>query len=309
MALPYARSTPEPALSLVCDPPLDWPATLAYLGARATPGVETVTRDGRYARAVRMRGHIGHLSVRAAPGGRRLVVSISRGLAPVRVPLRRRVRRLFDLDTDPRPVTTHLARDPLLAALVRRRPHLRLIGAMDGFELAVRAVLGQGVTVRGASLLAGRVAALAAEPLADGPFGLSRLPISVARLAETPVSRLRAIGLTRRRADCLLAMARATATGDLPELVAERRSSDPQGFIDRFTRLPGIGAWTAHYVAMRALGWPDAFPESDLGLRKAVGGLRPERLRAAAARWRPWRAYAAHYLWTSPLSTSTGTRS
>ena len=215
-----------------------------------------------------------------------------------------RVRRLFDLDTDPRPITAHLAGDRLLAPLVARRPNLRLIGAMDGFELAVRAVLGQAVTVRGASLLAARLTRLVAEPLADAPFGLTHLPISAQRLAGLSPHRLRNIGITRSRAECLLALARATADGELPELVTGAPIDEPAAFIRRFTQLPGIGPWTAHYVAMRALAWSDAFPEGDLGLRQAAGGLSARELRVAAERWRPWRAYAAVYLWSVTTLTA-----
>lgn len=299
MALP--RVLPPPAApALHCPPPFSWPAMLAYLGLRATPGVEAVRPDGgRYRRAVRLLGRTGHIAVRSSPDGRALLVETSASLQPVVTPLAARLRRLFDLDADPATVDDHLARDPRLAPLVARRPGLRVPGTLDGFELALRAVLGQAVTVRGASTLAGRLAALVGEPLPDPPPGLERLPVSAERLAETRLERLRDIGLTRGRAQCVLALARAAAAGELPELAGHSPAGDPTGFIRRFTQLRGIGPWTASYVAMRALGWRDAFPEGDLGLRQAVGGLSPARLRAASERWRPWRAYAAQHLWAS----------
>lgn len=294
MALPVG---PE-SVTLPCDPPLDFPAALTYLAPRATHGVEAVTHDGRYARTVRILDRIGWISVGASTDGRHLAVHTSRELVPVRAEVAVRVRRLFDLDTDPRPIAAHLGRDPRLAGLVARRPRLRLVCAMDGFELAVRAVLGQGVTVRGASLLAARLVALAGEPLRNAPLGLTHLPITADGLVRLAPGRLRSIGLPHSRTSGLLALARATAAGELPELVSGDASADPAGFIERISRVPGIGPWTAHYVAMRALGWPDAFPEADLGLRKAMGGVPARDLRAAAERWRPWRAYAAFHLWT-----------
>jgi AraC family transcriptional regulator, regulatory protein of adaptative response / DNA-3-methyladenine glycosylase II len=286
MAVPTAAPTP-----------IDWAAALAYLAARATAGVESVTQDHRYARTARMLGHTGYVVVAARRDGRDVVIGVSGGLQPVLEQVAARIRKVFDLDTDPRPIAAHFARDPLLAPLVDRRPNLRLIGAMDGFELAVRAVLGQAVTVRAASLMAARLTDLAAEPLPDAPFGLTHLPITPGRLAQVSPQRIRSIGITRSRAECLLELARATADGALPELVTGEPVHSPAAFIQRFTALPGIGPWTAHYVAMRTLGWADAFPEDDLGLRKAAGGLTPCELRDAAERWRPWRAYAACHLW------------
>lgn len=289
-------------MRLACDPPLDWPGTLAYLAPRAIPGVETVTADGCYARAVRVLRRSGWVGVGAVAGRRPIRVVVSDGLRPVLADVAARVRRLLDLDTDPVPIAAHLARDPRLAPLVARRPALRLVTAIDGFELAVRAVLGQGVTVGGASLLSARLMRLAAEPLTDAAFGLTYLPISAERLASLGHGRIRSIGITRGRAACLAALARATTAGDLPELANGDPASEPSDFLERFQRLPGIGPWTAHYVAMRALGWSDAFPAGDLGLRRAAGGLSPSELSRAAERWRPWRAYAARHLWASAHS-------
>ena len=299
MALP---TTSPAVLAHTIGPPIDWSRALRYLEPRAISGVETIAEQDRYIRALRMLGHAGHITVREGSGGRHLVVEVSSSLLPILGQVVSRVRRQFDLDTDPGPIAAHLARDPLLAPRVTRRPNLRLIGAADGFELAVRAVLGQGVTVRGASLMAARLSRLAAEPLDDGPSGLTHLPISPDRLAQLSPARLRSIGLTGSRTECLLALAGAVVDGALPELVAGGSAHDPAGFVQRFTALPGIGPWTAHYVAMRALAWADAFPEADLGLRKAAGGLSPSELRATAERWRPWRAYAACHLWSGLIS-------
>jgi AraC family transcriptional regulator, regulatory protein of adaptative response / DNA-3-methyladenine glycosylase II len=290
------------ARALEYHPPYDWPAMLAHLAARATPGVEAVTDDGVYQRTLRIGDHHGHVVVRSstAHGAHALRIELPASLLPALAPLIARLRRLFDLDTDPCAVAAHLRGDAMLAPLVERRPGLRVAGAADPFELALRAVLGQQVTVRGATTLAGRVARLVAEPaLATSPHGLTHLPVSAERLADVSSESLTEIGLTRARAECVVMLARAVSDGTLPELAGDGACADPAEFIRRFVALPGIGPWTAEYVAMRALRWPDAFPAGDLGLRKAMGGISAARLRAAAEPWRPWRAYAAQHLWAS----------
>lgn len=301
-------------------PPYDGPAMRTYLAARAIPGVETVDAAGCYWRTVRLGEARGWLAVgldEAAPAGSSdaapLRLEVSEGLRPVLEPLVARVRRLLDLDADPRAIAAALGRDPTLAPLVARRPGLRLPGAVDGFEIAVRAILGQQVTVRGASTLAGRLVELTAEPLDERPTGpdgrplpLTHLPPAAERLAEIRPETLAGIGLPRARAATIVGLARSVADGELPELTGDPAGADPEDLVRRLTALPGIGPWTATYVAMRALPWVDAFPEADLGLRKAMGGLTPARLRAAAERWRPWRAYAAQHLWAS-LGDSTAT--
>lgn len=288
------------SLSLTYRPPFDWDAMLAYLASRATPGVEAVTAAGRgrYWRSVRLDGHHGYLAVGRAPRAPALRVEVSGALAPVLATLRARLRRLFDLDAEPLTVAAHLAADRMLAPLVALRPGLRVPGAVDGFELALRAILGQQVSVRGATTLSGRLAALIAEPLPDAPTeALAYMPVAAERVAQASIASVMGIGLTRARAECIVTLARTVAIGEWPELSSDKHVDDPAEFVRRLTTLPGIGAWTAQYVAMRAIGWPDAFPEGDLGLRKAMGGLTPVRLRARAERWRPWRAYAAQHLW------------
>jgi AraC family transcriptional regulator, regulatory protein of adaptative response / DNA-3-methyladenine glycosylase II len=278
---------------------------LGYLAARATPGVETVTakHGGQYVRTVQLQGCHGHLSLSPAAHGVR--VAISAGLAPVRESLAARLSRLLDLDVDPAAIAMHLGGDPALASLLVRRPGLRVPGSFDGFELALRTVLGQQVTVRGATTLAGRLAALVGEPMPATPSvagaycsSLTVLAVPADRLADAGIDAVAGIGLPHTRAVCIVALARAVAGGELPELTGDV-CVDRADFRRRLTALPGIGAWTAEYVTMRALRWPDAFPDTDLVLRKATGGLSPARLRAAAERWRPWRAYAAQHLWAA----------
>ncbi len=285
-------------LSLSYRPPYDWPAMLAWLAPRATLGVEAIA-DGRYRRAVRVGEHRGVLAVGAKPKTSALRVELSPSLVPALVPLLTRLRRLFDLDADPAGVREHLGTDPWLGPLVRRRPGLRLAGAMDGFELALRAVLGQQVSVRGASTFAGRLAALVGEPVASepggSPDGLTRFAVTADRLADASEATVAGIGVPRSRAGTMISLARAVAGG--------RLDLTPGADIERARKeliaVPGIGEWTAEYVLMRALRWPDAFPAGDLGLRKAAGGITAAQLHRRAEAWRPWRAYAAAHLWQS----------
>ncbi|MBV9772913.1 MAG: helix-turn-helix domain-containing protein [Gemmatimonadetes bacterium] len=281
------------ALTLAYRPPLAWGALLAYLAGRATPGVEAVEGD-RYLRTVALDGCRGWIAVEPARGADALRVRVSLGLAPVLMPLLARLKSLFDLDAEPEPIAAHLSADSALAPRVRREPGLRVPGCVDGFELAMRAVLGQQVSVRAATTLAGRIATAFGEPLETGHPALTRSPVSAEHMAAVEPEELAALGLTRARAATVVALARAVAEDG----VRLEPGADVERTMERLRAIPGIGEWTAQYVAMRALHWPDAFPHGDLGLRKAWGGASAARLRADAERWRPWRAYAALYLWT-----------
>jgi AraC family transcriptional regulator of adaptative response / DNA-3-methyladenine glycosylase II len=206
------------------------------------------------------------------------------------------VRRLFDFNCDPAPIAEQLGRDRRLAALVRRHPGLRLPGAWAPFELAVRAILGQQVSVRGASTLAGRLVRRCGEPTALDLPGVTHLFPSAVRLAEADLA---SIGLPAARAEAIRALARAVADGSL----VLDGSRELEASIADLRALPGIGEWTAQYIAMRALHEPDALPAGDLGLRKALakGGRRPSRteVMTLAEAWRPFRAYAVLHLWRS----------
>ncbi|MCC6521497.1 MAG: helix-turn-helix domain-containing protein [Polyangiaceae bacterium] len=278
-------------------PPFAWGELLAFLRPRALAGVELVTAE-RYLRTVALAGHRGALEVRDVPAAHAVEVTVGAELAPVLRAVVARVRRMFDLDADPSAVDAHLARDPLLRAGVRRVPGLRVPGAFDPFEMALRAVLGQQVSVAGATTLAGRLVARFGAPLDTGRSELARTFPSAATLAAVPVEELAALGLPASRARTLAAVARACAAGQLP-------LEDPSAH-EAWTRalaaIPGIGPWTTAYLALR-LGVPDAFPETDLGLRRALG---PDAagVRTASARWRPWRAYAALHLWRDQGPTS-----
>ncbi len=275
--------------------PYHWQSMLSFLAARAIPGVEEVAAgEGEYRRAVSVDGARGRVAVRLARDGAHLVAAIDVSRIAALPAVVGRIRRLFDLDADAAAIDAQLARDPLLARRVASRPGLRVPGAWDPFELAVRAVLGQQVSVAAARTLAGRIAAAFGERVAAGEGGCELVFPGPERLAEASLD---AVGLTRARAAAVKGLARAAA-GD-PSLL--RPGGDLESTIERLVALPGIGRWTAQYVAMRAFGEPDAFPEADLGLLRALerDGVRPApaALLRRAERWRPWRAYAALHLW------------
>lgn len=279
-------------LRLAYRPPLAWAELLRFLGDRALAGVECVTGDS-YARTVALGKHRGWVRVGPDGGRNALAVELSASLTPVLPALLARLRHLFDLDARPDVIASHLAGDPRLGPLVRACPGLRVPGAFDGFELALRAVLGQQVSVRAATTLAGRVAAAFGEPVETPLACLNRLSPGPRRLASAATGELTALGVTARRAETIRALARAVAAGEL----RLEPGPAPEATVARLVRLPGVGEWTASYVAMRALRWPDAFPHGDLGLGKGLGGLSPSRLCRAAEGWRPWRAYAAMHVW------------
>jgi AraC family transcriptional regulator of adaptative response / DNA-3-methyladenine glycosylase II len=281
------------ALRLVYRPPLAWLDLLAFLGARATPGVEAVFGEA-YRRTFASGGAMGVLEVRPVAPPRRPRGVITEGALALAVHtapgrplfgLVRRVRALFDLDADPSAIAAVLRRDRALAPLVARRPGLRVPGAFDGFEVAVRAILGQQVSVAGATTLAGRLAAAYGERVRTQLPGLTRLFPTPERLARADIE---SIGVPAGRAEAIRALARATLGG----LALSPGAGDDA--VRALLEIRGVGPWTAAYVAMRALGAPDAFPEGDLGLKRALG---VRDIVARAERWRPWRAYAAMHLW------------
>jgi len=196
---------------------------------------------------------------------------------------------MFDCGADPTEIGAALSRDPMLKPLVKRRQGQRLPSAWDPFEMAVRAILGQQISVAGATTIAGRLVERCGTPLKKPAGGLTHIFPDPGTLAAADLA---AIGLTNKRVETVRGFAEAVATGAL-DLEAPRGVDD---FVARFVALPGIGPWTAHYVAMRALGEPDAFPSSDLGLKHASGGVD---LDDRSERWRPWRSYAALHLWAS----------
>ncbi len=283
------------SLKLAYRPPYDWDALIGFLGARAILGVEHVEAH-RYLRTFEG----GVLEVRPSaprpPGardGRRagsLVLTV-RGRSAHWLDLVRRVRRFFDLDADPLAITACLGGASELRAAVAARPGLRVPGSFDRFETFCRAVLGQQVSVQAATTLCGRLVKAFGEPVSGAEEGLTHRFPTPARLARADLSRL---GVPRARGEAIRGVAAALARGE-PVL---EPAADLDKLISRLCALPGVGPWTAHYLAMRAFGEPDAFPAGDLVLRRATG-LDERALERRSRAWRPWRAYAAIHLWTA----------
>jgi AraC family transcriptional regulator of adaptative response / DNA-3-methyladenine glycosylase II len=305
-----ARDHSAIRLRLSYAPPYDWRSLIDFLAARAIPGVEAVEGD-RYMRTVELDGRHGTIEVAQAREQAALVVTIRFPSVRALPAIVERVRRVFDLDTDVRAIATQLAADPLLGPLVAARPGLRVPGAWDPFELAVRAVLGQQIAVAAARRLAARLVAVHGEPLSSAgdvgtqrPGALTSVFPRPERLANVDLTHL---GIPRARAAALSSLAAATAR----DSTLLRGGQDLESFVTRLRALPGIGEWTAQTIAMRALGEPDAFPAADIGLLRATprpDGTRatPAALLARAEAWRPWRAYAAQHLWTSGAPSTTG---
>jgi AraC family transcriptional regulator of adaptative response / DNA-3-methyladenine glycosylase II len=222
------------------------------------------------------------------------VLDVSPSLLPVLMPLVARVRRMFDLDARPDLIDGALGRDKRLAPLVAKRPGLRVPGAIDPFEASIRALLGQQVSVAAATTLAGRFAAQLGVPYA-GSDGLAyRFPMP-SEVVAAGAERIGKLGLPRTRAAAIHGFACAVASGELRLDAA----TDLDGFVAQLVEMPGIGPWTAHYLAMRALHVPDAFPAADLGVQKALQRAGAKAAEARAEAWRPFRAYAVIHLWTS----------
>jgi AraC family transcriptional regulator of adaptative response / DNA-3-methyladenine glycosylase II len=300
-----SRSDPSSGLlfRLAYRPPLDWPSLAGFLRQRAIAGVESIDasrrRAGRiepvYRRVLRVRAHgadrVGWIEVARPParaGSRHLLeVRVDPALGGAIPAVLARVRRALDLGCRPDEVAA------ALGGLAAGHEGIRLPGAFDGFEIGVRAILGQQVTVRQAHALAGRVATTFGEPVATPWPALSHAFPSADSMADRDPAEVAALGITRQRAATIVALARAIADGAIslgPEADAER-------VVERLRGVRGIGDWTAQYLAMRGLAWPDAFPAADVGVMKALGVATPKQALAAAERWRPWRSYAVIHLW------------
>lgn len=279
-------------LKLAYRPPYDWQAILQFLGARAIPGVECVDGE-QYRRTVKMGEVVGTILVENEPQKHNLRLTISSNLSRNLIQIVDRVRNLFDLRADPMEIGKCLAQDKRLTAFVQRRPGLRVPGAWDGFEVAVRAILGQQVSVKGATTLSGRLVAACGTVIETDDPHLTHLFPTPYQLSEADLSGL---GLTGQRIGAIRSLAQAVQDEEL--VLSTAVSLDE--LIAQLIQLPGIGDWTAHYIAMRVFGEPDAFPAGDLVLRKVMGKETPvttRELQRMSEAWRPWRAYAAMQLW------------
>lgn len=291
----------ELTLRLPYRPPYDWQAMLAFLSRRTIPGLERI--DGEcYHRVFRVGEAIGSVSVMHVPADNALQASIRLPELAALPSVIARLRRLFDLQADPEAIRLGLGRDPALAPLLERRPGLRVPGGWDPFEVAVRAILGQQVSVDAATRLAGRLVERLGETMTDrAETGLNRLFPSPERFT---FDEIKALGMPGTRATALVRL--AAAYREQPQLFDRRQDLDET--VDHLCALPGIGEWTAHYIAMRGLQESDAFLPSDVALQRVMAeqGRRPtpRELAARAEAWRPWRAYAVMHLWHADAATT-----
>lgn len=296
-----ARRDNDVTLLLGYRPPYRWEAMLEFLALRAISGVELVA-GGTYARTAALsntegRPVHGRVRVRHVPKKHALAVTISESLLPVLPQVLARVRHLFDLYCDPQAVYA------TLAAMNELRPGLcvlgtRLPGCFNVFEMAVRAVLGQQITVKAAGTLAARLVAAYGKAFENGGDGLTHVfpaPATILALDGPVENHLGPLGVTAARAQTIRALAQALNQN----AINLGPCADPAAEIAKLTAIRGIGNWTAHYIAMRAMAWPDAFLETDVGLKKALGAGTPKELLQMAEAWRPWRSYAVVNLWNS----------
>ena len=291
-----ASSTAPLILRLSYRPPFDWNALLAFFTPRAIPGVEEV-RDGIYRRVVRVDSYVAIVAVSHLPARNALQAEIACDHVQALPIIASRLRRVFDLDADTETIARHLSRDRALAPTVRRQPGLRTPGGWDAFEVAIRAILGQQISVVAARSLAAKLVALCGQPIALGDATLTHAFPTPQQLAAADLSKL---GMPAARRTALQSLGRAAMTQ--PHLFEVANTLEET--IALLRAVPGIGEWTAQYIALRGLHHPDAFPASDIGIlrnAKQIFGsaLSPAQLLARSQQWRPWRGYAAQHLWSA----------
>lgn len=293
-----AREQGEPinsetsTLFLSYRPPFNWTALLSFLRVRAIKGVERVDQTS-YVRTVRLGECTGWIRVTQANNKPGLNVTFTHSLMPVLPALLHRLRMLFDLNTHPDLIAAHLQQEPLLMASLQKDPGLRMPGAFDGFEIVVRTILGQQITVNAATTLAGRFANAFGDPV-QTPFPeLTRLSPLPARVARATLDEMTDLDIVSTRSRTLLAIAQSYQRGEF-KLDA---TTAPEAVINALMALPGIGESTAQNIVMRALHWPDAFPSDDSVVRKNLGKVTAKEAESLSKNWRPWRSYALMHIW------------
>jgi AraC family transcriptional regulator of adaptative response / DNA-3-methyladenine glycosylase II len=303
--LAYRHAPTEPGsyrIRLAYRPPYDWDGLLNFLRARATPGVEHVDADV-YRRTILVGETAGSIEVSRTEDRPSLTLAVQFPDSRFLLTIVERVRRMFDLGADPVVIAQHLGADRLLRPFVVRYPGIRTPGTWDGFELAVRAIIGQQISVAAATTIAGRIASTFGSPLPSNAFPLSLdadpTPVQsgLGRLFPTPAqlatADLESAGLMPSRAQTIRNLASHVASGT----IAINSFGDRSGAVEGLETIPGIGRWTTEYIAMRALGGPDAFPAGDLVLRRMAGNCSARELDDRSRAWKPWRAYAVMLLW------------
>ena len=277
------------SIALNVTQPFDWPALIKFFSARVIPGVDQVA-ESIYSRTFAMTHNRGTVSLSRVSAGKVLATVQCTGVLD-EASLRDRLNRLVNARAPTKRITAHLHGDATLARSLTKGPGLRVPGVWDPFELGVRAILGQQVSVAGATTLAGRIALKFGTKINTQAAALTHLFPTPEVLSDAD---LNGLGLTTRRAATITGFARAVST--TPALLDATKPLE--GFVDELVKLNGFGPWTAHYMAMR-MGYSDAFPASDLGVRKALNMAPEKEVQKRAESWRPYRATAAMHLWAS----------
>jgi AraC family transcriptional regulator of adaptative response / DNA-3-methyladenine glycosylase II len=279
-------------LQLSYRPPLDWQGLMNFIAARTLGQVEHV-QNLTYMRTINIGDHTGWISVSPHPTKSVINAEVSISLTPVLPILMRKLRHMFDLTARPDLITAHLASDARLASAVAANAGLRVPGTFDGFELAIRAILGQQITVKAATTLGCRFTSRFGDSIETPHAELTRLTPTQARIAAATIDEIASLGIIQARARSIIAIAQEMLSGRLKL----NPGADPDMTVQQLIAIPGIGPWTAQYISMRALSWPDAFPKEDIALRKALGMATPSEAETISQPWRPWRSYATMHLW------------
>lgn len=292
-------STPKISLKLPFSPPYNWAALIRFFISRVTPGLESITIES-YRRTISLDGHHGVVEIYPVAGQNYLIANIYFPKVSLLTQIVERLRQMFDLSANITEISAHFQRDPILARITTLQPGLRIPGAWDNFELAVRAIVGQQVSVAAATTLFGRLVKTHGEPLVlvGTPWKDPELQFVFPRSEVLAKADLTILGITRPRSIAISAL--AAAVNENPQLLTDFQTLDDA--VKTLCQLPGIGEWTAHYIAMRSLREPDAFPATDLALLRAMAALGKPVTKAQfvelSQAWRPWRAYAAMHLWS-----------
>jgi AraC family transcriptional regulator of adaptative response / DNA-3-methyladenine glycosylase II len=281
-------------LQLSYRPPYDWKGVLDFLAARALRGVEHVT-ERSYARTVQLGDARGWIRVTQSGKNHALMIEVTHSLTPALPAVLSRIRALFDLDARPDVIAKHLGKDARLRDAVKANPGKRVPGAFNGFEMGLRAILGQQVSVKAATTIACRFVEAFGEPIITPFAELNRLTPLPARIASAGVEDIARHGIVAARCRSMIALARAQRSAGLS--LDGGAHHNPDDSIKRLADLPGIGQWTAHYIAMRALHWPDAFPKEDIAVCNNLGGVTAKEAERLSQMWRPWRSYAVMHIW------------
>ena len=278
-------------------PPYDWESFLKFLTLHLTKGTEVIY-DQCYYRTLHCGDHKGWLKVEHCPNHHSLKVTLSSDLEAIQNKILQQIMIMFDLNHDPEVIVAFFQHHPIFSEIIKSYPGLRIPGSFNGFELAMRAILGQQISVKAATTLAGRIAAAFGDVINTPWTGLTHLHPTASIVAAIDVKDLTNLGVIQTRARCIIRLAQEITTTTL----SLENGADPETTIRHLITLPGIGDWTAHYIALRALKWNDAFLKSDLALRQSLGGISASKTEELSQAWRPWRSYATLYLWQKAIA-------